>query len=141
MSLEDPCIFCNIVAKKAPAHIVFEDDTCIAFLDIYPIAKGLLLLIPKEHYATIWETPPEILSSVIKHAAILSKAVKNSTKAEGISVWNANGRASDQVVNHLHFHFIPRYTDDNAIKVEFGQSLADEDELREMSKKIAALLE
>jgi len=108
----DDCIFCKIVNKEMPASVIFENTKVLAFLDIYPVNKGHVLIIPKKHYETILEIPDELLGDVIKASKKVSKAVMKTMKADGFNVGMNNYKASGQLVPHAHFHIIPRYEND-----------------------------
>jgi histidine triad (HIT) family protein len=106
------CIFCKIVAGQIPSVKIYEDDDVLAFLDIGPLSDGHTLLIPKKHYAKIHECPAELMAKV---GAVLPKvagAVFGAMGSEGYNVLCNNGRASGQLVEHIHFHIIPRNTGD-----------------------------
>jgi histidine triad (HIT) family protein len=103
------CIFCKIARKQASASLVYEDEKVIAFLDTKPLNEGHTLVIPKEHYETIYEIPEEqiaYLHRIVKRTAL---AVKKATKADGISIFQQNGKAAGQEIFHLHVHVVPRY--------------------------------
>ena len=76
MSFGESCIFCKIVRKQAPASIIYEDETVMAFLDIRPLNEGHTLVIPKKHYVDIFDIPEDQLSKVHKVAKQVSTAVK-----------------------------------------------------------------
>lgn len=106
------CIFCKIIRKEIPADIVYEDENCLAFLDITPINPGHTLLIPKKHYENLYEMPDEIL---IKLAPIIKKlavAIKKCVDAEGINIGMNNERPAGQLVPHAHIHIMPRFSND-----------------------------
>ncbi|OZJ05227.1 hypothetical protein BZG36_02319 [Bifiguratus adelaidae] len=108
---EHDCIFCKIVARKAPANVVFENEHVLAFLDLQPLTKGHTLVIPKTHYKNLTVTPPEEMARL---ASVLPKIANAVTQAVGTSDYNImqnNGAAALQVVFHLHFHIIPRFVD------------------------------
>jgi len=107
MSAED-CIFCKIAAGQAPCHKIFEDEVCIAFLDIGPLADGHLLVVPKKHYEWLTEMTPDEVAALARRLPMLGRAVVKATGAEGFNVLQNNGRCSGQVVMHVHFHIIPR---------------------------------
>jgi histidine triad (HIT) family protein len=109
---EPNCIFCRIVAAEVPAAVVYEDDSVIAFLDVNPLADGHLLVVPRGHYARLTDTPPETLAELASVLAPLGRALLQVTGAEGFNLLQNNGRASGQVVEHVHFHLIPRKTGD-----------------------------
>lgn len=105
----DNCVFCKITDKKAPASILYEDEKTIALLDIRPLNEGHTLIIPRDHYETVYDIPEELnahIYKIVKRAAI---AVKNATNADGITVIQQNGHAAGQEVLHLHVHVVPRY--------------------------------
>lgn len=106
------CIFCKIVKKEIPANIVYDDKTTLAFLDIAPVNAGHALVIPKEHYKNIYETPEKILLDMIKTVKKISHAIKDGLKADGINVTMNNDPAAGQVVFHSHIHIIPRIAND-----------------------------
>lgn len=103
------CIFCKIICKEADASIVYEDDHVVAFMDIRPVNEGHTLVVPKKHFADIFEIPEKLnayTNRVVRKVAI---AVKKATNADGISIIQQNGTAADQDVFHLHVHVIPRF--------------------------------
>jgi len=106
------CIFCKIIKKEIEASVVYEDDKCIAFLDIQPVNEGHILVIPKGHYVTLQDCPDEIAQHIITVAKKLNISVLNSVKAEGIFNAMMNGEAASQEVFHLHLHVVPRFKGD-----------------------------
>ncbi len=105
----DPnCVFCKIVAGGIPAAKVLEDDACLAFMDIGPLAEGHVLLVPKDHYRTADLMPAELAGAMLRHVPALVKAVRAATGCEGVNVLQNNGAVAHQVVPHVHFHVIPR---------------------------------
>jgi len=110
---KDPnCVFCKIISGDIPALKVFEDDEILSFLDIGPLAEGHLLVIPKEHYARLEEMPAELVATVSREIPRLAQAVLQATGKEAYNLLQNNGRASGQEVPHVHFHIIPRTSDD-----------------------------
>jgi histidine triad (HIT) family protein len=107
--MNDDCIFCKIVSKKAGAVIVFEDEHSLAFLDIHPLNPGHTLVIPKKHYPSMVEMPPEEVGRVFASVAKVMRGVKKASNADGINIGQSNGRAASQEVFHMHVHVIPRY--------------------------------
>ncbi|MCW6167034.1 MAG: HIT family protein [Thermoplasmatales archaeon] len=108
----DPnCVFCRIVARKAPAYIVYEDEEALAFLDIFPFTRGHLLVIPKHHVPRLTDLPES------EHAAYLRALAKVCRRAERLSsdynIALNQGAKAGQIVFHLHFHVIPRYGEGN----------------------------
>ena len=112
--MTDPnCIFCKIAAGHIPSFKVFEDDVVFAFLDIGPLVTGHTLVIPKAHYPTVMETPPEVLSAINARIPALSRAVLAATGAKACHVLVNNGSEAMQSVDHLHYHILPRKPGDS----------------------------
>ncbi|HEY6283834.1 MAG TPA: HIT domain-containing protein [Nitrososphaerales archaeon] len=103
----DDCIFCRIISRKAPANIVYEDDSYIAFLDTFPFSRGHTLVCPKEHGETIWDMIEADIAELFKVAFKVSKAVVSAVGADGFRFVQNNGEAANQVVAHVHVHVIP----------------------------------
>ncbi len=107
------CIFCKIINKEIPAEqIIHEDEKTIVFLDIAPVHPGHLLVVSKQHYPTLLETPDDIACHMFKILKKVGKALMKAVNAEGINVGVNNGAAAGQVVNHTHYHVIPRFSGD-----------------------------
>ena len=107
--MNEDCIFCKIVSKKAGAVIVFEDEHSIAFLDVHPLNPGHTLVVPKKHYPSMVEMPPEEVGRVFVSVAKVMRGVMKASKADGINIGQSNGRAASQEVFHMHVHIIPRF--------------------------------
>src|SRR5215472_11257185 len=103
---EENCIFCRIVAGQLAVARVFEDDSCVAFLDHRPVFPGHVLLIPRKHYETLADLPADQIAPFFTNAQLLSRAVEQGMLAEGTFV-GINNRVS-QSVPHLHVHIVPR---------------------------------
>lgn len=112
LPVDDSCIFCRIVKGELPSTRVYEDEHILAFLDINPIAKGHLLVIPKAHYATLVEMPDDLGALLMPVLAKLGKAVMAATGAEGFNCLQNNFAAAGQIVFHTHWHIIPRVAGD-----------------------------
>lgn len=106
--MSENCIFCKIVAGDIPCAKVYEDDSCLAFMDISPLAEGHVLLIPKLHAETLDELDSDTAAKMLSKLPALVKAIKCATGCEGINVLQNNGKAAHQEVPHVHFHIIPR---------------------------------
>ncbi len=111
----DGCVFCKMVAGEIPVTKIYEDEAVLAFLDIGPISDGHTLVIPKQHCGLLHECDPGVLSAVAARLGKIAGAVVEAMGAEGYNVLVNNGRAAGQVVNHLHFHIIPRKTGDRVL--------------------------
>jgi len=100
------CVFCHIARGAERSHVVFEDESSIAFLDARPLFPGHVLLIPKQHFETLADLPDEEVGRFFKNAKFLSVAVESAMEAEGTFV-ALNNKVS-QSVPHLHVHIVPR---------------------------------
>ena len=100
------CRFCAIARGEADARIVLEDDQVLAFLDHRPLFPGHCLLIPREHYETLPDLPPQLLAPLFGAAQLLARAVVEAMEAEGSFV--AVNNVVSQSVPHLHVHVVPR---------------------------------
>ena len=94
------CIFCKIVKGEIPSSIIFEDDICIAFLDVFPVREGHSLLIPKEHFVNMLDVDPDVAAHLGRRLIELTRGVKAATGADVLNVV-ANGSGAGQEVPHL----------------------------------------
>jgi histidine triad (HIT) family protein len=100
------CVFCEIVAGTRPAHRVFEDGSCLGFLDARPVFGGHVLLIPRVHYETLTDLPIDLVAPLFADVQRIAGAVEKALGADGTFV-GINNKVS-QSVPHLHVHIIPR---------------------------------
>lgn len=111
--MESNCIFCKIINKEIPSKIVYEDNDFLAMLDIAPATKGHVLILPKEHAATLTELSDDKATKIL----VLAKKIINAMmKVHGFTSYNLiqnNGKLAGQTVNHFHLHLIPRYSVDD----------------------------
>jgi len=112
MDPERDCVFCRSARREAPAHIVYEDEHTLAFLDINPVTRGHTLVIPKRHYNDLFAIPVEELEAVAVTAQRVARALRRGLGAEGINLLQSSGVLAGQVVLHFHLHVIPRYRND-----------------------------
>lgn len=111
--MSQDCVFCKIVKGEIPCTRLYEDPDVLAFMDIGPVVKGHALVIPKTHHNPLMEAPPEILQKLITVVQRIAQAQTKGLNADGINVSQANGKVAGQVVPHIHFHVIPRFTADS----------------------------
>jgi histidine triad (HIT) family protein len=104
--LPEDCAFCRIVAGETEAHLVFEDDVSLAFLDNRPLFHGHSLLVPREHYETFADLPAGLRDRLFANAQLLSIAIRNAMDAKGTFV--AMNNVVSQSVPHFHVHVVPR---------------------------------
>jgi histidine triad (HIT) family protein len=107
---EDTNIFAKILRGEMPAHKVFEDDVAFAFMDIMPRADGHTLVIPKVACRNLLDIRAEDLSALMPRVQKVARAVKQAMHAEGLTLQQFNEQAGGQIVFHLHFHILPRWS-------------------------------
>lgn len=107
------CVFCHIASGKVPARKVYEDDECVAVLDINPASQGHVLLMPKEHYTVMFQVPEELLGHIFIIAKGLSQAGLKAFQSKGTTIFAANGVAAGQRAPHFMLHVIPRSQGDS----------------------------
>lgn len=129
------CIFCQLISGKVPSKKVFEDDKCIVILDINPIAKGHMLVIPKEHYAIMPQIPEEEIKHLFNISKKMSQLLLKALKVSGTNVFVANGLVAGQRAQHFMIHVIPRKEGDKIFDIE--EKLVD----KEMMEKVHSLVE
>jgi histidine triad (HIT) family protein len=140
MSAYDPDnIFAKVLRGEIPSHRVFEDDTILVMMDIFPQSRGHTLVIPKEPSRNMLDAEPEAVAKVARYLPGLSRAVMAATKADGLRLMQFNEVPSGQTVFHLHFHLIPVYAG-----LELGRHAsagrADDADLAALAKAIATEL-
>jgi histidine triad (HIT) family protein len=106
LSRSADCAFCAIVAGETEAHIVFEDEVSLAFLDNRPLFHGHTLLVPRDHHEAIWDLPQELVGPLFLNARLLAAAVREAMGSQGVFV--ANNNVVSQSVPHFHVHVVPR---------------------------------
>lgn len=115
------CVFCAIVAGDAPAIRVYEDDDHLAILDIRPIVRGHVLVIPKAHTVDLTDTPPDTVAALMRIGQRVARAARASQlHADGNNIVVNDGEAAFQSVFHIHLHVAPRRAGD---KLSFAKGL------------------
>jgi histidine triad (HIT) family protein len=108
------CMFCEIIAEKVPASIVYQDDVVIVVMDIHPVNTGHLMVIPKQHIAYMSEMDEDTGMHLFRIAMRLEQAIRKSgVKCEGINLFLADGESAFQEIFHLHLHVFPRFKGDS----------------------------
>ncbi|BFT95241.1 MAG: HIT family protein [Minisyncoccus archaeiphilus] len=133
------CIFCKIIRGEIPCYKVYESRDVLAFLDINPINRGHVLVIPKEHYKDVFEIKEDLLVEVVKVSKMIATRLKDFYLADGVDIFQANGEAGEQTVFHYHMHVIPRSKDDD---IDFSKMMMgvvkklNENEFEEIKKAL-----
>lgn len=130
----ESCLFCEIIARTRPAHIIQETEACIAFLDLFPTQPGHVLIVPKQHMDTFLHAPTDLFIDWLTLAQQVAQRCMVNLGAAGINLIQNNGEAAGQVIPHLHLHVIPRYEQDG-LKAWPG-TRATEEALQEMERRL-----
>lgn len=131
------CIFCKIANGDIPSATLYEDDQFRVILDLGPASRGHALILPKEHYANIYEIPEELAGSAMVLAKKMASVMTAALECTGFNLVQNNGQAAGQTVFHFHMHLIPRYDND---EVRLGWKMgelteADREEILSKIKK------
>ena len=109
----DPqCVFCRIVADPGKCVLLAADPEAMAFMDINPANPGHCLVIPRGHWPTVFDIPPDAFAAVARLVVRIAAGVRRALAPPGLSLVQANGRSAHQTVPHLHVHVLPRQNDD-----------------------------
>lgn len=109
---KDDCIFCKIANGEIPSRTIYEDEKFRVILDLSPAAKGHALILPKEHFANLYELPEEWCADVMKLAKEMAAMMTGKLQCDGFNLVQNNGTVAGQTVFHFHLHLIPRYEND-----------------------------
>jgi len=139
--MSSQCLFRKIVAGEIQATQVSENDQVLAFMDINPINRGHLLVIPKKHAGTVFEIEPEALAEVMTVVHNVAKAQRSALEMPGLNILQSNGRAANQLIDHFHVHLIPRWPEDNFSQMDWEMVPGDMAEISTTADKIKKELE
>ena len=134
---KENCIFCMLANGDIPTNTIYEDEQFRVIMDNAPATKGHALVLPKEHYADIYEIDPEVLGRAIQ---VGQKVIKHATPILGCDGYNLlqnNGTAAGQTVFHYHLHLIPRYEDmNNARILSWPEGEGDADAIKALTETL-----
>ena len=102
------CVFCRIVAKEIPAAVVYQDELTIAFMDAGQVNPGHVLVAAKGHAENLYALNDAQAGALLRSAARVARAIRDAFQPQGLSVYQANGKAAWQTVFHYHMHLVPR---------------------------------
>ena len=134
--VKDDCIFCKIAEGGIPSKTIYEDEKYRVILDLGPATRGHALILPKNHYANLFELPEEDAKEVICLAKKMATIMKDKLGCDGFNLVQNNGEAAGQTVFHFHMHLIPRYENDGQ-EIGWKPGSPSQDELEEIKKQIA----
>jgi len=106
------CVFCKIVARQIAATVVHEDEHTVAFMDLGEVNPGHVLVAAKAHVENLYELDDVNAAAVFRTVARVARAIRGAFAPQGLSVYQANGKAAGQTVFHFHVHLVPRHEGD-----------------------------
>lgn len=131
---DEKCIFCKLANGDIPTSTLYEDEDFRVILDVSPASKGHALIIPKEHYANLYELDDGIAAKVLVLAKKMITKLTDVLGCDGYNIVQNNGEAAGQTVFHFHLHMIPRYKDDRVgLSWKMGE-LTEEDKEELLAK-------
>ncbi len=125
--MKDDCIFCKLANGIIPTNAIYEDEDFKVILDAAPATRGHALILPKEHYANIYEISEDTAAKVLPLAKRLATHMTEKLGCEGFNILQNNGEVAGQTVFHFHMHLIPRYKDGAPMIGWAHQSFSDEE--------------
>lgn len=142
MAYDNGNIFARILRGEADAHVVLDEERCLAFMDAMPQSPGHTLVIPREPAANLFELGPASLAPLALAVQRVARAVRAAFEPPGLMVAQLNGRAAGQSVFHIHFHVIPRWPEREGAQplAMHGRALADPKELATHAARIREAL-
>ena len=129
------CIFCKIIRKELPSFTVFEDENTLAILDINPINRGHILVIPKSHVEKLREMNEESKLQLFKTVTKMERIISEMPDCKGTNLIQNNGKSAGQMINHVHFHVIPRYEGDT-FRFSYEKHTLTEEELEKNAEQL-----
>lgn len=131
-------IFGKIVRGEVPCHKVYEDELVLAFLDVNPLSRGHVLVIPKEPAVTLDELSDESAAALGRVMPRLCRALKRVTGLDNYNVLQNNGSGAHQAVFHVHFHIIPKPNSDEGLGIRWNPNKLDSVTGAALAKELGA---
>jgi histidine triad (HIT) family protein len=132
--MDQNCVFCKIIAGQIPAAKIYQDDKVLAFLDINPVNKGHVLVIPKQHYSMMTDTPNDLIADIFQKSKKLMLVIKEAVQADFVVVSIVGVE-----VPHFHVHLVPRYHNDGLAEW-WPTKKYDDGEMEKYAEKIKKFL-
>ncbi len=130
-------VFCKIIDGEIPCYKIYEDEEVLAFLDISQVTKGHTLVVPKKHYDNFLATPQDVMHKVMDVAQRIGQVSIRLLGAKGVNILTNCYKEAGQSVMHFHVHVIPRYGDDEGLRLEFKDKKVDQLSLPVLAKDIS----
>ena len=111
------CVFCRIIRGDLDSATVYEDESTLAFMNLHQSNEGHVLVVPRHHFKQIYDLDEHTASALANSVCKVARAVRRVYAPEGLPIWQSNGPAAFQEVPHVHWHVLPRKTDDGLLTV------------------------
>ena len=135
---DNNCIFCKLANGDIPTKSIYEDNDFKVILDADPATKGHALILPKNHFANLFEIDDEVAAKALPLAKKIAKNMMDKLGCAGINIVQNNGEAAGQTVHHFHIHVIPRYEDDpDKTLCGWSHQSFSEAEIKDVVKKLS----
>ncbi len=133
--MNDNCIFCKLANHVFDTNIIYEDEDFTVILDAGPATRGHALILPKEHYADLYEMPDELLAKAAVLAKKIVTGLSEKLHTDGYNIVQNNGETAGQTVFHFHIHLIPRYKNDGQL-IGWKPGKPTDEELKALAAEI-----
>lgn len=130
------CIFCKIVNKEIPSYTIYEDEKCVAFLDLSQANIGHTLVVSKKHYNNILDITEADASHMFSVVSKITKKISEVLNIKDFNILNNCGKEAGQTIDHFHIHIIPRLPNDS-IKIEFSEHKLTDEDFKNLCKKLS----
>ncbi|MCM3639373.1 HIT family protein [Sporosarcina luteola] len=132
------CIFCKIVEGTLPSEKIYEDENVVVIMDVMPVTKGHVLLIPKIHRENLYDVTEEEASQLFSVAPKIANLLKEEFKPAGMNLLQNNGAPAGQAVFHFHMHFIPRYDQTDGFESDWNPKVEEfpQERIQEIANQI-----
>jgi histidine triad (HIT) family protein len=136
------CIFCDIIHGAAEVSMCYEDTTALAFMDIQPVNAGHTLVVPRQHYESLFDLPADVGAHLFKVAMQLAPIIRRVSGLDAMNLIVSSGAEAGQDVYHFHIHLIPRRPGDGfEVQLPFaGSEMPDRTVLDAVAARIIANL-
>ncbi|ARS88887.1 HIT family protein [Natrarchaeobaculum aegyptiacum] len=132
--MADECNFCEIAGGERPAHVLYEDEQTIAFLDHQPAVRGHSLIVPKTHEVGVLTAAGETGLAVFETVQTVARALESTLEADGFSVFHTTGPLVG-TIDHAHVHLVPRFTDDE-VSLSLPRRGLDDDRAATLAEEV-----
>lgn len=133
------CIFCKLANGEIPTAKLYEDDDFAVILDAGPATKGHALILPKQHYANLFEMPEDLTAKAFVLAKKMAGRLKEAMNCDGLNIVQNNGETAGQSVFHFHIHLIPRYKGEPRIVANWMPGTLTDEAREEILSKAASV--